>query len=535
MAGFDFTKLDPVALARDRKLRLDIRESFEAFCRFVLSFRGQVPAAHHLLFIRELEKVARGETMRLIISAPQGCAKTTYASHLFPAWWLSLNARRVGKKTGLVLAAAHTNEFAQRKIGKTVRDIIQEFKWYLDIDVDPETSAMSDWNLIDLDGKRLTNANYRCLGVGGALFGLRGDLGIIEDPLPDWVTGQSKVEQDKCFEWYEGTFVPRLKPSAPRIIIATRLSENDLIGRVLERDAKIGLEWTNIRLPMCAEEDDPLGRLPGERLWPGWYTDEMEKEARANPMKWIGAWQQRPSAEKGTYFKKEWIIEVTRHPPLHEMAIYGASDFATSSKTGSDYTVHCVIGVDSQKRMWLLNLWRMKTSPAEWVHSLADLIDHYHPRRWAFEKGAILNSVGPFMNQVLTERGANTSYEIFPTTHDKETRARSIQGKMSVGWNPADETMAPHSNGGLRCLSTAHYYPDFRSELLSFPQGRHDDQVDSLGLLGMLIDKFAPPPMLFVEPKPFKMLSSDVRLCTVTLEDMWEANESRNHRNPRIL
>jgi hypothetical protein len=80
MAGFDFTKLDPVALARDRRLRLDIKESFEAWCRFVLSFRNQVPAAHHLLFIRELEKIARGETMNLIISAPQGCAKTTYAS-----------------------------------------------------------------------------------------------------------------------------------------------------------------------------------------------------------------------------------------------------------------------------------------------------------------------------------------------------------------------------------------------------------------------------------------------------------------------
>jgi hypothetical protein len=163
MAGFDLAKLDPVALARDRKLRLDIKESFEAWCRFVLSFRGQTPAAHHLLFIRELEKVARGEAMRLIISAPQGSAKTSYASHFFPAWWLARNARNTGSSTALVLAAAHTNEFAQRKIGKTVRDLIQEYKWYLDIDVDPDASAMSDWNLIDLDGKRLPNASQTYL------------------------------------------------------------------------------------------------------------------------------------------------------------------------------------------------------------------------------------------------------------------------------------------------------------------------------------------------------------------------------------
>jgi predicted phage terminase large subunit-like protein len=517
----DISRLDPAALVRDRRIRADIKDSFEAWCRFVLSLRGQEPAAHHLLFIRELQKVADGQTKRLIISAPQGSAKTTYASHLFPAWWLARNDRKVGDETALVLSAAHTSDFAQRKIGRTVRDLISEYKWYLDIDVDPDTSAMHDRNIIDLDGKRLRGANYKAVGVGAALFGFRADIAIIEDPCPDWVTGQSKLEQDKIFEWFEGTVVPRLKPNAPRIIIATRLSENDLVGRVLERDAKIGLEWVNIRLPMCAEEDDPLGRLPGQRLWPEWYTDEMEKEARANPLKWTGAWQQRPSAITGSYFRAEWLLEYTRHPPLSELTIYGASDFATSSKTTADWTVHLVVGVDSTKRLWLIDIWRAKTTPAEWSHSLADLILKYRPRRWAFEKGGIVNSVGPFLVDILQERVAMTSFELFPTTGDKEARCRSIQGKMSVG--------------GPRVPSLKYWYPDFRAEVLAFPNGRHDDIADTLGLIGQLIDKFAPPVVVpFERPQP-KIISTDPKKRTVTLEDLFDTNDPPKRRNPRIL
>jgi predicted phage terminase large subunit-like protein len=532
--ALDYSKLDPAALIRDRRIRADIKDSFDAWCRFVLSFRGQTPALHQQLFIRELQNVADGRTLNLIISAPQGSAKTTYASHLFAAWWIARNARNVGDRTALVLACAHTSDFAQRRIGRAVRDLIQEYKWYLDVDVDPETSAMHDWNLLDLDGKKLTGANYKAVGVGAALFGFRADCLIIEDPCPDWVTGQSKLEQDKIFEWYTGTVTPRLKPNAPRIIIATRLSENDLIGRILERDEKLGIPWVNIRLPMCAEENDPLGRQFGQRLWPEWYTDSMEREARADSMKWIGAWQQRPSAITGSYFRAEWFYEVAKLPPLYELAIYGASDFATSSKTSADWTVHMVVGIDRYKKLWLIDMWRMKTAPNEWAHSLADFILKYRPRRWAFEKGAIANSVGPFLKDILQERSAVTSFEMFASTTDKETRARSIQGKLSVGWDPIHETMEKNAIGGLRCPVT-YWYPDFRAEMLAFPSGKHDDIPDTMGLIGQLIDRFSPPVVVPFERPPNKIISTDPRTCTVTLEDLFDANVPSKRSNPRIL
>ena len=74
----------------------------------------------------------------------------------------------------------------------------------------------------------------------------------------------------------------------------TRFNEFDLLGRVFERDAALGIKWRVIRLPMIAEEDDPVGRQPGERLWPEWFTEEQVTEARSDAQKWSALYQQTP-------------------------------------------------------------------------------------------------------------------------------------------------------------------------------------------------------------------------------------------------
>ena len=126
--------------------------------------------------------------------------------------------------------------------------------------------------------------------------------------------------QEEAWEWYDGDFVPRLKPNAKRVIIMTRFNEFDLLGRVMERDEALGFKWRHIRLPMIAEDDDPLGRQPGERLWPEWFTEEQVIEARSNPHKWIALYQQSPSPESGDYFKAEWLKPYTHGPDREDAA-----------------------------------------------------------------------------------------------------------------------------------------------------------------------------------------------------------------------
>ena len=97
---------------------------------------------------------------------------------------------------------------------------------------------------------------------------------------------------------------------------------------------------------------------------------------------------------------------------------------------------------------------------------------------WAEEQGQIKAGVGPFLDRMQRERQAYVFRRVFPTRGDKAVRAQSIRGRMALE--------------GLYLPTGAAWVPAFRSELLSFPAGKHDDQVDALGLVGQLLDRILP-------------------------------------------
>ncbi len=125
--------------------------------------------------------------------------------------------------------------------------------------------------------------------------------------------------------------------------------------------------------------------------------------------------------------------------------------------------------------MYLLDLWRKQASSDIWVEAFCDLVKQWKPIGWAEENGQIKSGVGPFLEKRQRERQAYVMREQFPTRGDKAVRAQSIRGRMALE--------------GLYVPINAPWYADLRSELLSFPAGKHDDQVDALGLVGQLLDK----------------------------------------------
>jgi predicted phage terminase large subunit-like protein len=94
---------------------------------------------------------------------------------------------------------------------------------------------------------------------------------------------------------------------------------------------------------------------------------------------------------------------------------------------------------------------------------------------WAEETGQIKSGVGPFLERRAHEKQAYCVREQFPTRGDKAVRAQSIRGRIAMR--------------GLRIPKDAPWRADFESELLRFPAGVHDDQVDALGLVGQLLDQ----------------------------------------------
>lgn len=438
-------------LLRRRLVRQDLTEW--ARCA------GFEPAAHHKLLLEKLEAVERGEIDRLAIFMPPGSAKSTYASVIFLVWFLARNAGKA------VIAASHTQELAEH-FGRRARNLIQEHGPTLGVGVSSDNKAAGRWEATN-------GSEYFAAGVGGAVTGRRADLAIIDDPIRSREDADSETIRNKQWDWYKFDLMTRLKPGARIVLIQTRWHEDDLAGRILEDEPD---RWSVIRLPMEAEGNDPLGRKPGEPLWPEWFTDQMRADAKRDSRLWSALYQQQPVPDTGDYFKRDWFKSYTEAPARNTMRVYGGSDYAVTAD-GGDYTVHVVVGLDPDGRMYLLDLWRQQTASDGWVEALCDLILKWKPIGWADETGQIRAGIGPYLERRMLERKAFVAREAFPTRGDKAVRAQSIRGRMAMN--------------GLYVPANASWRADFERELLSFPAGKHDDQVDALGLVGQLLDRMS--------------------------------------------
>lgn len=404
--------------------------------------------------IERLEAIARGDIDRLALFLPPGSAKSTYASVLFPPWFLARDPSRS------IIAASHTVELAERW-GRKVRNLIAEHGPILGYGVADDNKAAGRWE---------TNAGgeYYAAGVGGSITGRRADLALIDDPIRSREDADSALVRDKQWEWWKFDLRTRLKPGAGVVLIQTRWHEDDLAGRILNEEAN---RWEIVSLPMEALPGDPLGRKEGEPLWPEWYSQLMRDDAKRDARLWSALYQQQPTPDSGDFFKREWFIDAPL-PPVETMRFYGASDYAVTSD-GGDYTVHAVVGLDQQGNAHLVDVWRKQAASDVWVEALCDLVCKWRPLAWAEEQGQIRSGIGPWLERRMRERKAFVHREQFPTRGDKATRAQSIRGIMSMG--------------GLRIRPDAPWKADLISECLRFPAGVNDDQVDALGLVGQLL------------------------------------------------
>lgn len=393
---------------------------------------------------------------------PPGAAKSTYASILFAPWYFAQY------RDHCLIAASHTAELAE-KWGRRVRNLIAEHSLVLGVGLAPDSQAAGRWET-DHGGE------YFAAGIGGAIAGRRADLVVIDDPVRSREDADSETVRDKVWEWYKSDVYTRLKPGGRIVLIQTRWHEDDLAGRLLEDATTGGDQWEIISLPAIAESNDVLGRREGDPLWPEWEgSDELDRKRRAvGPRDWSALYQQRPAPEDGDYFKAEWLKPYDRSPARETLRVYGGSDYAVTAD-GGDFTVHAVVGLDPEGRMFLLDLWRKQASSDIWVEAFCDLVLEWKPIGWAEEQGQIKSGVGPFLERRQRERKAYVAREQFPTRGDKAVRAQSIRGRMA--------------QEGLHVPINAPWYPAFRSELLSFPAGKHDDQVDAIGLVGQLLAK----------------------------------------------
>ncbi len=410
----------------------------------------------------ELEAVERGETARLMVLMPPGSAKSTYTSILFPPWFMGRNPSMS------VLGVSNTTDLAER-FSRRVRNIVSlpSFNRVFPEDgLSGDSAAAGNW-------ETLKGGEFFAAGMGSAIAGRRADLGLIDDPIKTRQEADSDRVRQTQWDWYINDFLTRLKPGARQILIQTRWHEDDLGGRILEREAH---KWKVIKIPMLAGPQDPLGRNLGDRLWPEWFTEEMIQTARADTRSWNALYQQEPVPDEGDYFKKENFSEYT--VPPEDLRIYAASDFAVTDGAG-DFTEHGIFGVDTNGNIYVLDWWRGQAASDVWIEAMCDLIRVHKPIVWFGEAGPIRRAIEPFLMRRMNERNAGCRIEWLPSIQDKEIRARAIQALSSI-----KAIMFPKVG--------ASWKPEIEKQLLQFPSGKYDDAVDVFSLLGRGMEHIVP-------------------------------------------
>jgi predicted phage terminase large subunit-like protein len=436
--------------------RTDAAQSLIAFTEY--TFPKYECAGHHKIIAEQLERVERGEIDRLMLLVPPRHGKSELASKRFPAWYLGRHPDRQ------FVSVSATAELAS-DFGREVRNIINEpeYQAIFSTSLAEDSQARGKWHTKD-------GGIYYSIGTDGSIMGRGAHVFLIDDPYANMAEAQSELIRKKVWDFYTGSTYNRLMPGGAIVVINHRMHEDDLCGQLLAQQAAGGDTWEVVKLPAINEA--------GEALWPEWYPIQALERIKRNTQArfWSGLYQQNPTPDDGDYFKAEWLKPYDKPPARETLRVYGASDYATTA-SGGDYTAHVVVGLDPLGRMYLLDLWRKQAASDEWVEAFCDLVKEWKPIGWAEEQGQIRAGIGPWLDRRAIERSAFVARDQFPTRGDKAVRAQSIRGRMA--------------SGGLYVPIGASWYPDLRSELLGFPAGKHDDQVDALGLVGQLLDQMS--------------------------------------------
>ena len=420
------------------------------------------PADHLLLLSNKLVEVAAGKIDRLMVTMPPRHGKSELISKYFPAWYLG------HKPDNRIILASYESDFAATW-GWKARNVLNEYgPGLFSVSVSRESGARNRWDIQGHDGGMNT------AGVGGPITGKGAHLFLIDDPIKNNEDAKSKVKRDKIMDWFESTAYTRLEPGGAMVIIQTRWHEDDLSGRLLQEMEQGGEHWETINFPAIAEDNDILGRQPGDALFPMRYDiDALNRiKNKLGSYWWFALYQQKPHPDGGNIFKRSWFRyfhEDSENYVLHlpdgqrrfskdDCYIIQTCDAAATEKESSDYFVNATWAVTPDKDLLLLSIFREKAETTKHKQVMQSQYDRWHPNYQGVEN----KTFG--LNIIQTCVQAGLPIKPLPADTDKVSRARPVAARYETG-------TVYHPQG-------APWLVDFEDELVSFPNGTHDDQVD---------------------------------------------------------
>jgi predicted phage terminase large subunit-like protein len=429
-----------------------IWKSFET----ILPGTPYLPNWHIEAIIHQLMRVRRGEISRLLINQPPRSLKSICVSVAYVAWLLGHDPTR------RIIVVSYSNEFAA-ELHRQFRMVI-DAPWYRALFPGMRAARDTGTELVTTAG----GSRY-ATSVGGALTGRGADLIIVDDPLKA-EEAFSEASRKRVIDWYSGTLVSRLndKESGPIIVVMQRLHENDLAGHLLEQGG-----WEHLDLPAIAVDDSviPVGngkpktRRSGDILHPERESKHTLDRIKAEigSLMFSSQYQQRPVPLEGNAIKRHWFRYYEHLPHDSVPRIVQSWDIAMMTGDANDYSV-CTTWWIIKSDYYLVDVFRARLQYPDLRRMIASL---------AAKHGAatiLIENAGAGMS-VLQDLWRN------PPPGMPRPIGRKPEGSK-------ENRMVPQSAkieaGHVILPKQAEWLDIFLHELLAFPNGRHDDQVDSV-------------------------------------------------------
>lgn len=417
-------------------------------------------ADHHRLLLAKLETLSQTKHGRLMVFMPPGSAKSTYASVVFPSYYLGTAPKRK------VILASYGSTLA-RKMGRRTRSIINQPRYagIFNTGLSAESRAAEEFTLTN-------GSEYMSGGILSGITGNRANGIIIDDPIKGREDAQSEVIREKTWDAYENDLKTRLIPGGWICLIQTRWHEDDLAGRILPEGwngqsgkmmCRDGMEWEVICLQArCEVADDPLGRERGEYLWPEWFDRQHWAQFEQNSRMWASLFQQRPTPSDGDLFKPDMMTYVEAIPAGNIQWVRGW-DLASTQDDG-DWTVGVKLGRMSDGRFIVADVTRARLGPDK-RDALMLATASRDGRGVKIDFPQDPGQAGKSQVAYLTKQFVGYRVTSSPESGDKFTRA---------------EPVAAQCNVGNVLMLIGPWNQKFADELRLFPNGTHDDQVDAL-------------------------------------------------------
>lgn len=424
------------------------------------------------------------------IAAPRGHAKSTAVTHAYTI------ANIVFRERSFILIVADTETQAGFFLGDIKKELTENEDLMKMFGIKGlAKDSLTDFIIEFDDGYQ---ARIIAKGASQSMRGVkwdnkRPDL-IVCDDLENEEMVMNKDRREAFRRWFSGTLIPcRSKNGIIRVvgtILHTDSQLNRIMPRLNKKDAPAYVddlrEIANTKQVWYSARYRAHSKDMKTALWPEfkpieWLIDERrEKLDQGLADLWAQEMLNVPLDEEHAPFKRTYFQGMEPAEREQKFNYYISTDFATTEKQRADYSVFTVSGINSEGRIYILHVIRDRMESPEILSTLFELCKVYDPLAVFVESGQIWNTLKPLVTNEMIKTDVWFEIHEVPSITDKRSRTAAIRQRMKVGIVKFDKEK--------------DWYPDLEEECLGFPRLSHDDQVDTLSMLGLALNKFIEAP-----------------------------------------